>query len=133
MPFARWDPLHHFLTLNERLHRLAHTEGSGWMPPMDLYETAAAFVLTAELPGLRREHFQITVADGRLVLAGERAPACVPGEAYHNLERGHGPFSRTLRLPPSADPDAIEAEFKDGVLTVTIPKLRGKARRVQVK
>jgi HSP20 family protein len=133
VPLSRWDPLHNLLTLNERLHHLVHAEGVGWLPPMDLYETGAAYVLTAELPGLDRDEFQITVADGRLVLSGARARDSVACEEYHNVERGHGEFSRSVPLPPSADVDRIEADMRDGVLTVTIPKLRGASRRVNVR
>lgn len=88
---------------------------------MDLCETADAFIVTAELPGLGREQINIQVSEGRLTLQGRR-DARVPCEQYHQVERGHGEFSRTFALPPTVDTERITADLRDGVLTITIPK-----------
>jgi HSP20 family protein len=134
--FTRWDPLRDLLALHEQIGQLVGTDAPGWTPPVDLYETATAFVLTAELPGLTRDQVEIHAEDSRIVIRGARsAGACkdVPCEQYHRVERGHGPFSRAFQLPEPIDVDAITADLKDGLLTITIPKSTGRAaRRVNV-
>jgi HSP20 family protein len=134
--FTRWDPLRDLLALHEQLGHLVGADAPGWTPPVDLYETAGEFVLTAELPGLSRDHIEIHAEDGRITIRGERAADAgrdIPCEQYHRVERGHGRFSRAFSLPEPIDVDGITADLKDGVLTVTIPKLRDRsARRIDV-
>lgn len=136
MAFTRWDPLRDLLALHEQLGQLVGSDAPGWTPPVDLYETPAEYVLTAEVPGLAREQIEIHAEDNRVVIRGERnvAPGCdVPCEQYHRIERGHGRFSRAFALPEPIDVDAIAADLKDGILTVTIPKAAGRnARRIAV-
>ncbi|HEY2907963.1 MAG TPA: Hsp20/alpha crystallin family protein [Vicinamibacterales bacterium] len=142
MAFTRWDPLRDLLALHEQIGQLVGSDAPGWTPPVDLYETAAEFVLTAELPGLSRDQIEIHAEDSRVTIRGGRAePASgaerskdVPCEQYHRVERGHGRFSRAFQLPEPIEVDAIAADLKDGVLTVTIPKAAGRAaRRINVK
>jgi HSP20 family protein len=129
--FARWDPLRDLLAIQHRLER-ASTGPQGWAPAVDLCETADAFIVTAELPGLTREQVRIEVADGRLAIHGRR-DARVPCEQYHQVERGHGEFARTFALPPTVDPDKISADLRNGVLTIIVPKFPEKGpRRVDV-
>jgi HSP20 family protein len=133
--FTRWDPLRDLLAIHEQLGHLVGTDAPGWTPPVDLYETAGEYVLTAELPGLAREQIEIHAEDRRIVIRGARGadPAHVPCEQYHRVERGHGQFSRAFSLPETIDVDAISADLKDGVLIVTIPKSRDSAtRRIDV-
>ena len=136
MAFTRWDPLRDLLALHEQIGHLVGTDAPGWTPPVDLYETPTGFVLTAELPGLTRDQIEIHAEDTRVVIRGARATGPdreIPCEQYHRVERGHGRFSRAFSLPESIDVDAIVAELKDGILTVTIPKLRDRsARRIDV-
>lgn len=99
---------------------------------MDLCETADAFIVTAELPGLSRGQVRIEVHDGRITLQGRR-DARVPCEHYHQVERGHGEFSRSFVLPPTVDPEGISADLRDGVLTIVVPKVPERGpRRVDV-
>jgi len=131
--FTRWDPVRDLLALHDQIGQLVGTDAPGWTPPVDLYETAATFVLTAELPGLSRDAIEIHAEESRIVIRGERAGGHVPCEQYHRVERGHGRFSRAFVLPEPIDVDGVTADFKDGVLTVTIPKAAGRgARRVDV-
>ena len=136
MAFTRWDPLRDLLALHEQLGHLVGTDAPGWTPPVDLYETAAEFVLTAELPGLSREQIDIHAEDNRIVIRGARGaePAReILCEQYHRIERGHGRFSRAFSLPEPIDVERVAADLKDGVLTVSIPKLRDRtARRIDV-
>jgi HSP20 family protein len=130
--FTRWDPLRDLLALQEQIGQIVGTDAPGWTPPVDLYETSGGFVLTAELPGLRREQIEIHAEESRVVIRGERA-GHVPCEQYHRVERGHGRFSRAFLLPEPIDIEGVTADLKDGLLTVTIPKAGGRgARRVDV-
>jgi HSP20 family protein len=130
--FARWDPLRDLLAIQHRLERLSSTVPQGWAPAVDLCETADALIVTAELPGLSREQVRIEVQDGRITLQGRR-DARVPCEQYHQVERGHGEFSRTFALPSSVEVERISADLRDGVLTIVIPKAADRSpRRVDV-
>ena len=131
MAFARWDPIADLLAIQQRLDRFKPGP-SGWVPPIDVYETAAGYVLTAELPGLRREDLRIHVQDGRVTLSGERREPPVACEQYHRVERGHGAFSRSFQLPVAVDAGAITADLRDGVLTVTCPKAPDDSRRIPI-
>ena len=132
MAFTRWDPFRDLLALQEQIGQIVGTDAPGWTPPVDLYETAGAFVLTAELPGLTREDIDIHAEETRIVIRGERG-GHVPCEQYHRVERGHGRFSRAFLLPEPVDVEAVSADLKDGLLTITIPKAGGRgARRVDV-
>jgi HSP20 family protein len=131
--FSRWDPFRDLLALHEQIGQLVGSDAPGWTPPVDLYENAGGFVLTAELPGLKRDEVEIQAEESRVVIRGERASGPVPCEQYHRVERGHGRFSRSFVLPEPIDVDNVVADLKDGVLTVTIPKAGGRgARRVDV-
>jgi HSP20 family protein len=131
--FSRWDPFSDLLALHEQIGQLVGNDAPGWTPPVDLYETAGGFVLTAELPGLAREDIEIHAEESRVVIRGERAGGPVPCEQFHRVERGHGRFSRSFLLPEPIDVDHVSAELKDGLLTLTIPKAGGHgARRVDV-
>ncbi len=119
--FARWDPFRDLLTIQHRLERLS-TGPQGWTPAMDLCETAQAYILTAELPGVPREQVRIDIRDGKLTLQGRRE-ARVSCEHYHQVERGHGEFCRSVMLPLAVDTAQVVADLRDGVLTITVPKL----------
>jgi HSP20 family protein len=130
--FARWDPLRDLLAIQHRLDRLSSSEAQGWAPAVDLCETADALIVTAELPGLSRDQVRIEVQDGRITLQGRR-DARVPCEQYHQVERGHGEFSRTFALPATVEVEHISADLRDGVLTIVIPKAADRGpRRVDV-
>jgi len=130
--FARWDPLRDLLAIQHRLEQLTSGPAQGWVPAADLCETADAFVLSAELPGVPREQIRVEVQDGRLTLQGRR-DARVSCEQYHQVERGHGEFVRSFALPAGVDVGRISADLHDGVLTITVPKAAEQApRRVSV-
>jgi HSP20 family protein len=133
MAFARWDPLRDLLALQERFERLGDAGAAGWIPPVDVYETADRFVLKAELPGLTREDIDIQFHDGTLVLQGRRREAPVPCEQYHRVERGHGKFARRFALPSAVDAERITADFREGILSITVPKAASAVpRRIEV-
>ena len=131
--FTRWDPLRDLLALHEQIGQLVGTDAPGWTPPVDLYETSHEFVLIAELSGLTRDHIEIQVEESRVTLRGERPAGHVSCEQYHRVERGHGRFSRTFTLPEPIEVDAVGADLKDGLLTISIPKASGRGvRRIDV-
>ncbi len=132
MAFARWDPLQDLLAFTERLNRLAGDRAPGWAPPVDLYETDANYIISVELPGLARGDFEISVHDGKLILKGVR-PQLTGQEQFHRVERGRGPFLRSFALPQPIDDTRISADLRNGVLSVTVPKITPRPRRVEVR
>jgi HSP20 family protein len=95
-----------------------------WQPQLDLYETETAFILEADLPGVKETDVSVEVKNEELILEGHRAFARVTTQdCFHCHERRAGRFVRKLRLPASADQTQIRAEFGNGVLRVTLPKL----------
>jgi HSP20 family protein len=126
--FARWDPLRDLLAIQQRLDRFAPGP-AGWQPQVDLYETADAYVVTAEVPGLERDDIDIQTGEGRLTLSGARDERPIACEQYHRIERGHGSFQRSFQLPLPIDSTAVTADLKDGVLTIRVPKLPNAAPR----
>jgi HSP20 family protein len=133
--FSRWDPLRDLIALHEQIGQLVGTDAPGWTPAVDLYETADAFILTADLPGLSRDQIDINVDENRVVIRGERigGPGDMPCEQFHRVERGHGRFSRAFALPEAIDVERVAANLQDGILTVKIPKSKGRGvRRVAV-
>lgn len=132
MAFARWDPIRDLLAIQQRLDRFAPGP-AGWVPPVDLHETPDHYVITAEVPGLQRDDVQIQVQEGRLTLSGVRRERELACEQYHRVERGHGSFSRTFQLPVPVEAEQITADLRDGVLTVTCPKVtEADARRIEI-
>ncbi len=128
------DPLRDLRAWQERLERLATQRGSAWDPPMDVYETAGRYVVTAELPGLAREQIDLAVQDNRLLIRGVRpAAAETSAHHYHQVERGHGSFQRTFEFLDAVDQDGITADLRNGVLTITLPKTANAPRRIEVQ
>ena len=121
------------LIMQERLDSLFGHASPGWMPSVDLYETAASYVIAAELPGMAREDFTIELERNTLTLKGRRPESTVNPQRYQQLECGQGPFSRSFKFADDIDTGAINAEFTDGVLTITVPKIaKPAARRIDV-
>jgi HSP20 family protein len=138
MALIRWEPAREMQTIQQEMNRLFGTffdapEGSGrggdggtmrrWIPAMDLVEQGDHFVLRADLPGVRDEDVNVELEDNVLTISGERkAEQEDRKEGYYRVERAVGRFSRSLTLPEGVDPESIEAQFDNGVLTVRIPK-----------
>ena len=130
MALVRFDPFRELAALQGSLRG-----DGGWVPAVDIYESAdRALVIKAELPELKREAIAVTVEHGTLTISGERAlPAEVRREDYRRVERAYGRFSRRFSLPPSVDAAKVEADYKDGVLSVRLPlREESKARTVPV-
>lgn len=99
----------------------------GWNPSVDLYETPEAFVLEADLPGVKSDDVKVEVDNSDLVLQGWRTleKSQTDGK-FHTMERSSGHFMRRMKLPATVEKDAIQAEFRDGVLRVILPKIKQK-------
>ena len=92
-----------------------------WMPAVDVLETEDAYVLVAELPGVRREDIEVEVKDRRLEISGRRPPLG-EGQTFVRMERSFGPFRRSFELGVTLDPGAVTAAYERGVLTVRVGK-----------
>lgn len=145
MAITRFDPFRDLAVLQERMNRLFNDrlQGQGqdeamlhrgsWAPAVDIYETDGAMVLKAELPDLRREDIDVNVENNTLTLRGERRfDEQVKQEQFHRIERAYGAFVRQFTLPSTVDSTRIAAEYKNGVLTITLP-LREEAKPRSVK
>lgn len=128
-----WEVMRELATMQERMNRVwagSHDRGQedvtsrgSWLPPVDIYQTPERqVVLKAELPGLKREDIDLTVENNTLTIRGERKrDDGVPEDRYHRLERAYGSFTRSFTLPDTIDGANVHAEYRDGVLTVTLP------------
>jgi HSP20 family protein len=146
MAVVRWEPFRDLVTLQERMNRLfdesyrggrgtAEDEwslGGSWAPAVDIYEHEGNIVLTAELPGVDPKDVDIRLENNILTLRGERKwSKDVDRENYHRVERSYGSFTRSFTLPNVVDTEKIKADFKDGMLRLTLPK-REEARPKQI-
>lgn len=132
---TRWNPTGSFLTGRDPFTSLfdAMFRESGlpsedisnraWMPPVNIRETDGAYFVEADLPGLTKKDVDITLENNLLKLSGERRfEKDTSEENYHRVERAYGTFLRTFALPSQVDPEGVKASFKDGVLTIEVPK-----------
>jgi HSP20 family protein len=138
MALVRWNPISDLAALEiNRLDRMfadLYSEGTrGWVPPVDIYETENhEVVIKAELPDVKKEDIRVTFENDVLTIAGERKQEeTVRREDFSRVERRHGSFSRAFTLPATVDASAIEATYKDGVLTIRLPR-REEAKPKQI-
>jgi HSP20 family protein len=128
-----WDPIRELQVWQDRLGR-HHLEA--WAPPIDVYETAEMYVITAEVPGLSREQVELALEETRLTIRGSRPdhPAASASTVrFHQVERGRGPFARTFEFAERVDSTRVTADLSHGVLTITLPKFpEAPARKIQV-
>ena len=107
---------------------------TGWTPALDLYQTNDDVVAMVELPGMRKEDIDLSMQDGILTISGERKEEGVAeGEKGARTERFVGKFRRSISLPTRVDAHKVNATYKDGILTVTMPKAEEvKPKQIQV-
>ena len=136
MSVLRYEPW----ALLNRLHREfdqnfeAAARDASWTPAVDIHEEAQRFLVRADLPGVKATDIEVTADKGVLTLRGERQidKKEVDGH-YSRVERVAGKFVRTFTLPDNVQTDAIKAQFKDGVLELTIPKVaKVEPRRIEI-
>ena len=134
--FGNWitkDPFRELFDLQTNINRLFDTSfgkqgepsasiGS-WTPAVDVYEDENSFLIKVELPEVERNDVKVSLHENTLAISGERRIENEDKrEGYHRVERSYGQFYRSFTLPPNTNQEAIAAEFKDGVLRLTIPK-----------
>jgi HSP20 family protein len=142
MTLTRWNPVRDLAAIEvDRLNRMFEAAftgeplaGGGWVPPVDIYETAEKdMVVKVELPEMKREDIKVSFENNVLSIEGERRIAREDQrEQYHRVERGHGAFRRSFTLPANVDATRVTAAYQDGVLTVTLPR-REEARPRQIQ
>ncbi len=145
MNIVRFDPFREMAALQERVNRAFGdmsrrydddlTTRGAWIPAVDIYQTDNhTLVLKVELPDVVREDIDLRVENNTLTITGQKQrDKDVKEEQYHRIERTFGAFSRTFTLPPTVDAGKIGAEFKNGVLSVTLPlREDAKPRQIQV-
>jgi HSP20 family protein len=109
--------------LQDELDRLFGSQSRVWAPVLDVQESKDNYIFRVELPGLKREEIDVSLQDATLVISGERkAEKVEEGVEVHRQERYYGKFQRALTLPEPVAADKVKADYKDGVLTVTLPK-----------
>ena len=120
--------------LQDELDRLFGSPSGVWTPALDVQEDKDNYIFRAELPGLKREDIEVSLQDGALVISGERKVEKVEeGVEVQRQERYYGKFQRALTLPEPVAADKVKAEYKDGVLTVTLPKTEeAKPKKIDV-
>jgi HSP20 family protein len=146
MSVVRWEPFSDLMSLREAMDRLFAESvvrpGSRVLAPfgaadlaLDMYETDNDLVITASLPGVKPEDVEITITGDALSITGEmKAETTVEKASYLRQERRFGAFSRTIALPVPIQADKAEAKFKDGVLTLSIPKAEeAKPKTIKIK
>jgi HSP20 family protein len=111
--------------------------GRPWVPPVDIRETENELVVKADVPDVKFEDIDVRIENGTLTLHGERKfEAKTEGEkgGWHRVERSYGTFERVFTLPDSVDPEGVKADYKNGTLTITLPKKEiAKPRQVKVQ
>jgi HSP20 family protein len=141
--YERWDPFRELDEIRGRFDRLLGIGGGreelatgDWSPACNVSETDNEYRVQAELPDVKKEDVRVTLEQGALCIAGERREEREQkGEKYHRREVSYGSFMRRFGLPEDADPDRVEATFKDGMLRVVVPKVsqgKGKQRQIEV-
>jgi HSP20 family protein len=145
---TRWDPFKETEDLQSRFAKLlgltpARTGNGGqeqmtvteWAPAVDIVEDSKEWLVKADLPDVKKEDVKVTVEDGVLTVTGERKfEKEEKDKKYHRIERSYGSFLRSFVLPDEADSSKVNAEFKDGVLKVHLPKNeKAKPKSIEVK
>ena len=140
---SAWQPFSPLLGLKSELDRLFENQLAefpfggellrSWNPAVDVLEDKDSITVKAEVPGMKKEDIDVTLDNGVLSISGERKSEKKHDDARgHRMERFVGSFRRSVTLPSAVKADKVEAQYKDGVLTITLPK-SDEARRKQIE
>jgi len=140
---TRWEPFRGFNSLQEQVNRLfqdnfarsrsGQAELASWAPAVDIYETENELVVKADLPDVQEKDIDVRVENNTLTIRGERKFSNeVHEDNYLRIERAYGTFTRSFSLPNTVDTEAIKAEYRNGVLSVRMPK-REESKPKQIK
>jgi HSP20 family protein len=129
--FAEMDDMVKKMWYGFPFHNLQKDMDIGWSPRLDVSETEKALEVVADLPGLEKKDISVSLEDDLLIIKGERKEEKESKEKlFHTIERSSGSFYRALRLPVEVEKDKIDANFKDGVLTLNLPKTKESKKKV---
>ena len=135
MSLIRWTPFKDLLTIQDEMNRLFHEyftrapekmEGDNypWIPVVDIFETEDEIKVVAEIPGIKKDDVKISLQDNVLTLKGEKKQEKEEKDKnFHRVERSYGSFQRSFSLPAAVQADKVKANYKDGILTITLPKV----------
>lgn len=145
MNIVRYNPFRELRGLQDEMNRIftsvapvsADREelfGGAWSPRVDIFENKDSLVLEAELPGLKRDEFDLSFENNVLTLSGERKfEKKTDEDNYHRVERAYGSFTRSFTLPQTVTAEGAKAEFNNGILHVSLPKREEtKARKIEI-
>ncbi|MCB1023734.1 MAG: Hsp20/alpha crystallin family protein [Acidobacteria bacterium] len=146
MSMIKYDPFKELRSLQDEMNRIFHSNfptqfsheemaSGGWAPSVDIYESEGEIVLEAELPGMKREDFELSIENNVITLKGERRfEKNDEGDNYHRVERAYGSFTRSFSLPRTVSAEHTSADFKNGILRVSLPKKEeAKARKIEIR
>ena len=142
-----WDPFQEMVSMRDRIDQVfdgyfGRFSGISdealertWAPPVDIYENKDHIIVKAELPGMKKDDISIEVKGNVLTLTGERKHEKeTKKENYYRIERSYGKFSRSFTLPDSVKVDKVKANYKDGVIEISLPKTeKSKAKAIPIK
>ncbi len=122
-PSLAWPAFGRLANLQDEIDRLFESPLQAWAPALDVHEDKDGYTIRVELPGMKREDIEVSLQDGALVISGERKTETLKEDTeVHRQERYFGRFSRALTLPTAVSGDKVKAAYKDGILTVNLPK-----------
>jgi len=154
MSIVRWNPVRELATfpsdilgmqrdINHMFDRFfrggvlddAEFPAASWVPAVDLAEKDDAYIAKVELPGVSKDDVKITLLDNIITIRGEKKDEKETKESnYHRVERSYGSFQRSFNLPSAVKGDKVDAQYKDGILTISLPKAEeAKRKQIEVK
>jgi HSP20 family protein len=139
-PFSGFDPFPGLKAFEDTMNRLfVEPNGRPWVPPVDIREAENELVVKADIPDVKFEDIDVQLENGTLTVKGERhfeketEESKVKG-GWHRVERSYGHFERVFTLPDTVNPEGVKADYKNGTLTITLPKKEiAKPRQVKVQ
>ena len=143
MAIVRWEPFRELAALQNEMSRWMNTlstpgagngQSSTWLPAVDVWETEKELVLSFDLPGIDEDKIAVELDDNMLTVSGERERTDEhSSERFYRFERRHGQFSRSVSLPAGVDDADVQADYKNGVLEIRVPKPEEpKPRRIEI-
>src|SRR5438552_17456227 len=144
MNIVKYDPFRELRSLQDEMTRLftgvvpavsrEEMLNGAWSPKVDIFENKENLVLEAELPGMNRDDFELSIENNVITLKGERKfEKKTDDDNYHRVERSYGVFTRSFTLPQTVSAEGAKAEFKNGILHVSLPKREEtKARKIEI-
>ncbi len=141
----RWEPFGELFSLRDDIDRLfdeyfgkspEKADGALWYPALDISETEDGYQIEMDVPGIPKDDIKLSLRDNQLTISGERKSEKKEeskDKTYHRIERYYGKFQRTIALPNEVDANKIKAEYKDGVLKISLPRAeKSKPKEIKI-